>query len=66
MSLPATHRNSRQDNTSGDAETPLTQPLHEIAESDPDLARVEAAWPELPEAIKAGILSMVEAARAAR
>ena len=28
----------------------------------PDLAAVVAAWPELPEAIKAGILAMVRAA----
>jgi hypothetical protein len=30
---------------------------------DPDLAAIVAAWPELPEAIKAGILAMVKAAR---
>jgi len=29
---------------------------------DPDLAAVVEAWPKLPEAIKAGILAMVEAA----
>jgi hypothetical protein len=29
---------------------------------DPDLAAVLAAWPSLPEAIKAGILAMVRAA----
>jgi len=28
----------------------------------PDLAAVLAAWPELPEAIKAGIVAMVKAA----
>jgi hypothetical protein len=31
---------------------------------DPDLAAVVAAWPELPEAIRAGIVAMVRAARA--
>jgi hypothetical protein len=31
-------------------------------QSDPDLAAVAEAWPELPEAIKAGILAMVKAA----
>ncbi len=31
-------------------------PLH-----DPDLANVVAAWPDLPEAIKAGIVAMVKA-----
>jgi hypothetical protein len=30
---------------------------------DPDLAAVVAAWPELPEAIRAGIIAMVKAAR---
>ena len=29
---------------------------------DPDLARVTAAWAYLPEAIKVGILAMVQAA----
>jgi hypothetical protein len=30
---------------------------------DPDLAAVMAAWPELPDAIRAGIVAMVKAAR---
>ena len=30
------------------------------AQNDPDLARVVAAWPELPEAIRADILAMVQ------
>jgi len=29
----------------------------------PDLAAVVSAWPELPDAIRAGILAMVRAAR---
>lgn len=29
---------------------------------DPDLAAIVAAWPELPEALRAGILAMVKAA----
>jgi hypothetical protein len=29
----------------------------------PELAEIVAAWPELPEAIKAGIVAMVRAAR---
>jgi len=37
--------------------------LCQRAESeDPDLAAVNAAWPTLPEALKAGILAMVKAA----
>jgi hypothetical protein len=31
--------------------------------TDPDLAAVVAAWSELPEAVKAGILAMVKAAQ---
>jgi hypothetical protein len=34
----------------------------DTCKNDPDLAVVVAAWPELPEAIKAGILAMVKAA----
>ncbi len=33
------------------------------APKDPDLAAVVEAWPELPEAQKAGIVAMVKAAR---
>jgi hypothetical protein len=29
---------------------------------DPDLAAVVAAWPKLPEAIRAGVLALVKAA----
>ena len=32
-------------------------------EDNPDLAAVVEAWPDLPEAIKAGIVAMVKAAR---
>jgi hypothetical protein len=37
--------------------------IHDTRQSDPDLAVVVAAWRELPEAIKAGILAMVKAAK---
>jgi hypothetical protein len=30
--------------------------------TDPDLAAINAAWPTLPEAIRAGILAIVKAA----
>jgi hypothetical protein len=33
-------------------------------DADPDLAAINAAWPTLPEAIRAGILAMVKAASA--
>ena len=32
-------------------------------ETDPDLAKLVTAWPTLPEAIKAGIVAMVKAAK---
>jgi hypothetical protein len=42
---------------------PKYSALHSTEEQiDPDLSRIAAAWPQLPEAIKAGILAMVQAA----
>ena len=35
----------------------------DTCKTDPDLAAVMAAWSKLPEAIRAGILAMVKAAR---
>jgi hypothetical protein len=34
----------------------------DISQTDPDLAAVVAAWPELPEVVRAGIVAMVKAA----
>ncbi len=36
--------------------------IHDTCKTDPDLAAVVAACPELPGAIKAGIVAMVKAA----
>jgi hypothetical protein len=36
--------------------------IHDTCQTDPDLALVNQAWPDLPEAIRAGILAMVKAA----
>jgi hypothetical protein len=42
---------------------PLSLPLpYGLTEVPSDLAAVVAAWPTLPEALRAGILAMVEAA----
>ena len=40
-----------------------TKRLEKTAQNDPELAAVIAAWPELPEAIRAGIVAMVRAAK---
>ena len=34
-----------------------------LTEKSPDLAAVVKAWPDLPEAVKAGIVAMVKAAQ---
>ena len=38
------------------------QPAPKASPTDPDLAAVVAAWPTLPEALRAGIVAMVRAA----
>jgi len=40
-----------------------TRRRHPDVGDGPDLAAVVAAWPELPEVLKAGIVAMVKAAR---
>jgi hypothetical protein len=42
-------------------ENPLAHPLAREIETCPDLARLIHAWPTLPDAIRAGILAMVDA-----
>jgi hypothetical protein len=42
-----------------DAATPTAKPT---PPPDPDLAAIVAAWPELPPAIRAGVLALVKAA----
>jgi len=37
-----------------------------LSEKSPDLAAIVKAWPDLPEAVKAGIVAMVKAADAGR
>jgi hypothetical protein len=36
--------------------------IHDACRTDPDLAAVVAAWPDLPEALKTGIVVMVKTA----
>ena len=37
--------------------------IHDVRQTDPDLAAVVHAWADLPDAIKAAIMAMVKAAR---
>jgi hypothetical protein len=57
---------SRQNPNDPDSTRPSTAtqnaPPHCVVGAT-DLATVVAAWPELPEAIKAGILAMIKASR---
>ena len=59
---------SRQDATKSDSIRPpratrgATRSCQPHVAMDPDLAAVVDAWPDLPEAIKAGILAMVRTA----
>jgi hypothetical protein len=50
------------DNTSGHA-TPQLAPVLAPGPADPDLARLVAAWPQLPPYIKAAVLALVGTAR---
>jgi hypothetical protein len=36
---------------------------HDARKTDPDLAALVDAWPDLPEAVRAGIMAMVKACR---
>ena len=51
------------DNHLSQAPAPVADHLpNDTCRTDPDLAAVVEAWPDLPEALKAGILAMVKAA----
>ena len=45
------------------AQNPDAQNAVTSVPTDPDLAALVAAWPKLPEALKAGIVAMVKAVR---
>ena len=56
---------TRDGTTSYESSDPaLTVFLTDIFQKHPDLAAVVTAWPELPEAIRAGIVAMVKATEA--
>jgi hypothetical protein len=44
--------------TSGDGPSPVALP---VAPTDPELARIVAAWPDLPDAIRRAMLALVGA-----
>jgi hypothetical protein len=50
------------DVTAHDPET-LAYSLARETQIDPDLARLIDAWPTLPDALRSGILAMIDAAR---
>jgi hypothetical protein len=54
---------SKQDKDLGRAAPALTGRLQAEAETDPDLARVIGAWPNLPPHIRAAVLALVGTAR---
>jgi hypothetical protein len=49
-------------NTSGNPAAPLTVPLTGAPETDTDLARVVATWPDLPAPIRRAVLALIESA----
>lgn len=56
-----------RDNESGEVPTVVPCPSGAVSGTSfpPDLSKVVAAWPRLPEAIKAGVLAMVQATESA-
>jgi hypothetical protein len=52
---------SRHDTSESDTTRPprATHGATQLPSDDPDLAAIVAAWPDLPETIKAGIMGMV-------
>lgn len=49
-------------NKSGNTGTPTGDPARPTPPTDPELAAVVAAWPNLSSAIRAGVLALVKAA----
>ena len=65
MKPPVSGHNPLPANTSGNPPAPLARLAPEAGQPaplDPDLARVVAAWPGLPEAIRRAMLALVEVA----
>ena len=62
---PALSPKSDDTTTSGDAKIVLADCLAFFDLESPDLAAVVAAWPTLPEALRAGIVAMVRASQPA-
>ena len=64
MSPPSNSGETKDIREASSTESPKESPkLQEIVLSDADLVAVIEAWPELPPAVKAGILAMVDAAK---
>jgi len=59
-------RKMHSDNSLGNVQIPFAPGLRVTPNSpsfDPDLAKLVDAWPSLPEALKTGILAMIDSAR---
>ena len=50
----------------GGDSAPQTPPANPAPPADPELAAVVAAWPDLPPAIRAGVVALVKAAGAGK
>ena len=61
-SLNTTERNPLPAITSDDSARAGDRALTKAPETDPDLARVMYAWPDLPSPIRKAVLSLIDAA----
>jgi hypothetical protein len=63
MSPNARGHKANQVKTSADSAAPVARQLPTLAETDPGLALILAAWPTLPAPIRRAMLALVESGR---
>ena len=61
--LPISRKGNAGKEVTANGPESLAYSLAHDSQIDPDLARLIDAWPTLPEALRAGILAMIDAAR---